>query len=537
MNIYDSIIKELIKSRTKNRSDLASFKRKFSKKYKIQCPSNIKLLKAYHKFFQNKRVKKSKKLENLLKTRPIRSLSGIVNVSVLTKPYPCPGKCLYCPLEKGMPKSYLSGEPAAERAKRLKFNPYLQVKKRIEMLRNEGHPTDKIDLRIIGGTWSFYPKKYRSWFIKRCFDACNEKGGKNPAPEQSSVLDQSRTETKFLVRGLNEAQKLNEIAKNRIIGISVETRPDFINEKEVKFMRELGITRVELGVQSIFDNVLKLNLRGHGVRETILATKILKDAGIKICYQMMPNLPGSNLKKDEKIFEEIFSNPDFQPDYLKIYPCALLKEAPLYKLYLKGKYKPYSKEELIDLIKKIKLKIPYYVRIQRITRDIPSKYIVEGGARISNLRQIVQEEMKKEDLKCKCIRCREIREKYEPKEKICLFREDYEASGGKEIFLSFENKTRRKLFSFLRLRISFSVLKNAAIIREIQTFGEVVPIGEKKIAPQHRGLGKKLIKEAEIITKREFGLKSISVISGVGVRNYWRKLGYKLKETYMAKKI
>jgi len=536
-------IKELLKSRIKNRAALSSFKRKIAKKYKIQCPSNIELLKAYHELLKKKRIKRLEEIEALLKTRPIRSLSGIVNVSVLTKPYPCPGKCLYCPLEKGMPKSYLSGEPAAERAKRLKFNPYLQVKKRIEMLKNEGHPTDKIDLRIIGGTWSFYPKKYRSWFIKRCFDACNEKTTTHPPPEGPKrkfgrVEGGSESRRRRAPgKNLNEAQKLNEIAKNRIIGISVETRPDFINEKEVKFMRELGITRVELGVQSIFDNVLKLNLRGHGVRETILATKILKDAGIKICYQMMPNLPGSNLKKDEKIFEEIFSNPDFQPDYLKIYPCALLKEAPLYKLYLKGKYKPYSKEELIDLIKKIKLKIPYYVRIQRITRDIPSKYIVEGGARISNLRQIVQEEMKKEDLKCKCIRCREIREKYEPKEKICLFREDYEASGGKEIFLSFENKTRRKLFSFLRLRISFSVLKNAAIIREIQTFGEVVPIGEKKIAPQHRGLGKKLIKEAEIITKREFGLKNISVISGVGVKNYWRKLGYKLKETYMAKKI
>ena len=189
---------------------MAFFKRKIAKKYRISCPNNIKLLKAYHELLKMKRVKKSEKIENLLMTRPIRSLSGIVNVSVLTKPYPCPGKCIYCPLEKGMPKSYLSGEPAAERAKRLKFNPYLQVEKRIEMLENEGHPTDKIDLRIIGGTWSFYPKKYRSWFIKRCFDACNEKGGKNPAPEQSSVLDQSRTETKFLVRG-----KLKRKAKKK----------------------------------------------------------------------------------------------------------------------------------------------------------------------------------------------------------------------------------------------------------------------------------------------------------------------------------
>ena len=537
-------IKELLKSRTKNRADLSSFKRKIAKKYKIQCPSNIKLLKAYHELLKKKRIRKSEKVENLLITRPIRSLSGIVNISVLTKPYPCPGKCLYCPFEKGMPKSYLSGEPAAERAKRLKFNPYLQVKKRIEMLENEGHPTDKIDLRIIGGTWSFYPKTYQKWFIKKCFDACNKKNSKN----------------------LNEAQKLNEKAKYRMTGMSIETRPDFINKKEIKWMRELGITRVEIGIQSIYDDVLKLNLRGHGVREIILATKLLKDAGFKICYQVMPNLPGSNLKRDEKMFEEIFSNPDFQPDYLKIYPCALLKEAPLYKLYLKGKYKPYSKEELITLIKKIKLKIPYYVRIQRIARDIPSERVIAGGAKISNLRQIIHQEMKKEGLKCKCIRCREIREKYNPKDynpppalplwrapKIYLFKEDYEASRGKEIFLSFENKNRQKLFSFLRLRIPklghnqvttvtkvcpiFPVLKNVAIIREIQTFGEVVPIGERKIAPQHRGLGKKLIKEAEKIAKKEFGLKNISVISGLGVRNYWRKLGYKLKDTYMIKRL
>jgi len=557
MNILELAIKELLKSRTKNRADLSSFKRKIAKKYKIQCPNNIELLKVYHELLKKKRVKKSVRvdeakasssasfllrknslIENLLITRPIRSLSGIVNVSVLTKPYPCPGKCIYCPFEKGMPKSYLSGEPAAERAKRLKFNPYLQVKKRIEMLENEGHSTDKIELRIVGGTWSYYPKHYQNWFVKRCFEAGNNRNSKlknrasiygSEGEEEDKVL--------FACQNLKIIQRQNEKAKHRIVGLSVETRPDFITISEIKQLRKLGVTMVELGVQSIYDDVLRLNLRGHGVIETILATKLLKDAGFKVLYQMMPNLPGSDLKRDEKMFEEIFSNPDFQPDYLKIYPCALVKEAPLYKLYLKGKYKSYSKEKLINLIKKIKLKIPYYVRIQRITRDIPSKYIVEGGARISNLRQIVQEEMKKEDLKCKCIRCREIREKYEPKEKICLFREDYEASGGKEIFLSFENKTRRKLFSFLRLRISFSVLKNAAIIREIQTFGEVVPIGEKKIAPQHRGLGKKLIKEAEIITKREFGLKSISVISGVGVRNYWRKLGYKLKETYMAKKI
>ena len=558
VKIEEVTIQELIKNRIKTPAGLAAIKRKMAKKYKVPCLSNIKILKSYRELVKKKKIKRSKKIENLLRTRPIRSLSGIVNVSVLTKPYPCPGKCLYCPLERGMPKSYLSGEPAAERAKRLKFNPYLQVKKRIEMLKNEGHPTDKIDLRIIGGTWSYYPKNYQVWFIKECFRACNgfnrtkKSKIKNPYKVEPSGFRQ-KSKLQIKIQKLEKIQKRNEKAKSRITGISVETRPDFINERGVKFMRELGITRVELGVQSVFDDVLKLNLRGHGVREIILATKILKDAGFKICYQVMPNLLGSDLERDEKMFKGLFSNSNFSPDYLKIYPCALLKETPLYKWYLKGKYKPYPKEELIDLTKKIKLKIPYYVRIQRITRDIPSQYIIEGGAKISNLRQIVQEKMKNENLKCKCIRCREIREKYDPKEKVYLFRKDYKASEGKEIFLSFENKNRTKLFSFLRLRIPlkghnrvttvtklcpiFPALENAAIIREIQTFGEVVPIGEKKIAPQHRGLGKKLIKEAEKIVKKEFGLRKIAVISGVGVRDYFKKLGYGLKTTYMTKEI
>jgi elongator complex protein 3 len=542
MNINENLIKNLIKSRIKNQADLASFKRKISKKYRIPCPSNIELLKAYHNLVQNKRVKKSEILENLLKTRPIRSLSGIVNISVLTKPYPCPGKCLYCPIEKGIPKSYVSGEPAVERAKRLNYDPYLQVKKRIEMLENEGHPTDKIELRIVGGTWSYYPKRYQAWFIKRCFDAANNRDKllRVKKPWQNNMSQ--------LFRELNKEQRKNEKAKRRIVGLSIETRPDFINAEEIKWLRELGVTMVELGIQSIYDDVLKLNLRGHGVKETILATKLLKDAGFKVLYQMMPNLPGSNLKKDEKMFEELFQNPDFQPDLLKIYPCALLKEAPLYKWWKEGKYKPYTEKQLINLLKNIKKKIPYYVRIQRITRDIPSQRIIEGGAKISNLRQILLEKMRKEDWKCHCIRCREVREKYNPKEKIYLLREDYEASGGKEIFLSFENKNRTKFLSFLRLRIpaqcnenssrySYPVLKKAAIIREIQTFGEAVPIGERKIAPQHRGLGKKLIKEAEKIAKKELGLNKIAVISGVGARRYFGELGYKLEDTYMVKVI
>jgi len=495
---------------------LARAKREVAKRYKMPCPSNIELLKAYHKLIRNKRVKKSETLENLLKTRPIRSLSGIVNISVLTKPYPCPGKCLYCPIEKGIPKSYVSGEPAVERAKRLNYDPHLQAKSRIKMLENEGHPTDKIELRIVGGTWSYYPKKYQNWFIKKCFDACNQK----------------------VSRGFKEVQKLNEKAKHRIVGLSVETRPDFINPQEIRQLRELGVTMVELGVQSIYDNVLKLNRRGHGAEETISATRLLKDAGFKVLYQIMPNLPGSNIRKDKEMFEELFSNPSFQPDLLKIYPCALLKEAPLYEWWKEGKYRPYTEKQLIGLIKEVKKQIPYYVRIQRITRDIPGTSIVAGPAKISNLRQIISEEMKKEGWQCKCIRCREVRREYLPKEKVHLFREDYDASEGKEIFLSFENKKRMKLYSLLRLRITS---ENKAIIREVHTYGQQLPILDRFpksiISPQHKGLGKKLMKEAEKIAKQEFGLKEISVISGVGARGYYRNLDYELKNTYMVKTL
>jgi elongator complex protein 3 len=316
----------------------------------------------------------------------------------------------------------------------------------------------------------------------------------------------------------------------------METRPDFINDKEIKWLRQLGATMVELGVQSIYDDVLKLNLRGHKTKETILATKLLKDAGFKVLYQMMPNLPGSNLKRDEKMFEELFKNPDFQPDLLKIYPCALLKETPLYGLYLKGKYRPYSEKSLINLIKKIKKKIPNWVRIQRISRDIPSQKIIAGPARISNLRQILGESMKKGHWQCRCIRCREVKGNYDPKEKIYLFRQNYQASGGREIFLSFESKNRRKLYSLLRLRLTS---QGKAIIREIHTYGQLQPLRGRVslFSPQHKGLGKKLVKMAEKIAKKEFKVKKITVISGIGAREYWRKLGYQLEDTYMVKKI
>jgi len=513
---FDPLIEKLLASGVKNPDDLARVKRRMAKEHRIPCPSNVALLKIYHEMVKKGMIKKSEKIAVLLRTRPIRSLSGIVNVSVLTKPYSCPGQCLYCPAEKGIPKSYVSGEPAVERARALNYDPYLQVKKRIEMLETEGHPTDKIELRIVGGTWSFYPKKYQSWFIKRCFDACNNR---------------NLVSSKKL--SFQDTQKLNEKARHRIIGLSIETRPDFINPREIKRLRELGATMVELGVQSLDDDVLKKNLRGHGVKETILATKLLKDAGFKVLYQMMPNLPGSSPARDLKIFKELFSDARYQPDLLKIYPCALVREAPLYKLWKAEKYQPYTERQLITLVKSIKKIIPYYVRIQRITRDIPSHSIAAGPAKISNLRQMVAGN-------CRCIRCREVKGGYDPKEKISLFRQDYKASGGQEIFLSFENKNRTKLYSLLRLRMSGVGPRYMAIIREVHTYGQLRPIsGElfSAASPQHKGLGKKLIREAERIVKKESASRWIAVISGIGARDYWRRLGYKLENTYMVKEI
>ncbi|MCK4781812.1 tRNA uridine(34) 5-carboxymethylaminomethyl modification radical SAM/GNAT enzyme Elp3 [Candidatus Parcubacteria bacterium] len=517
MSPSETIIKQLIKNRIKTPDGLSLIKRKIAKKYNTSLASNIALLKAYHKLLNKKRIKKSKILEKLLQKHPIRSLSGVVVVSVLTKPYPCPGKCIFCPSEKGIPKSYLSGEPAVERAKMLNFDPYVQVQKRLEMLKDQGHPTDKVELRIIGATFTYYPKQYQSWFIKKCFDGANQKKSKN----------------------LEQAQKKNEKAKNRIVGMSIETRPDLITKKEILNLRKLGITMVELGAQTVFDDILKKNKRGHSVKETINATKLLKDAGFKIMYQMMPNLLGSNLKKDLECFKIIFNNPVFKPDWLKIYPCMVCRSSKLYQIWKQGKFKPYSDKQLIELLIKIKKILPYWVRVGRLFRDIPSQKI-EAGSKISNLRQVVQKQMAEKNIFCKCIRCREVREKYDSKEKIYLFREDYNASSGKEIFLSFENKNRTKLFGFLRLRLPIETKETrppSSIIRELHIFGRAVPVSEKKSSPQHRGLGKKLIKQAEKITKKEFNVSKIAIISGIGVRGYYRKLGYRLKNTYMIKKL
>ncbi len=547
MTIEEKIIIAFFKESDKNQRVLDSLKRRFAKEQRARISSNPSLLKAYHNLVKKRRIQKNEMIEWTLRIKKVRSISGIIIVSVLTKPYPCPGRCLYCPEQKGAPKSYLREEPAVARAIKCDYHPYKQVQLRLRALEATGHPTDKIDLRIIGATWSFYPKNYQTWFIKECFRGANNYPNKKKRLKPLEIL-----------------QKQNEKVKHRIIGITIETRPDFIDRQEVKRLRKLGVTRVELGVQSLYNDILKLNRRGHTIEATIEATRLLRNAGFKICYQIMPNLPGSDIKRDGKMFRELFLNPDFCPDYLKIYPCALLKEAPLYNFWKKGTYEPYTTKQLIKLLLKAKKNLPYYCRTQRIMRDIPSQYIVKGGTKVSNLHQVVIKIIKKEGWRCRCIRCREVRENYQPKEKLFLFRIDYDASGGKEIFLSFENKDRTRLFSLLRLRIPslpgknlrkllkyqastvstedpaialLPILKDAAIVRELHTYGALVPIAKKMKAPQHKGLGKKLMKEAEKIAKKEFALKKIVVISGIGVRPYYKKMGYRLKDTYMSKHL
>ena len=590
--IINQLIKKIfIKKQVVSLKYLSRLKRKASKKFKLPNPTNIELLKTYRQMVKSRKIEPNKEIEGLLITKNIRTLSGVAIIAVLTKPYPCPGTCKFCPNEKNMPKSYLSNEPAVMRAILTDFHPYKQVAARLRSLEATGHKTDKIELIVMGGTFSYLPKQYQTWFIKECFRACNEQNHRWLHSPDRAVELKCKPSAKRLhspaglwSQQLEQLQKANERSKHRIVGLTLETRPDYINEEEIIRMRKLGATRVELGVQSIYDDVLKLNKRGHNVKETIKATKLLKEAGFKINYHMMPDLPGSNYKRDLEMFRELFSNPDFQPDMLKIYPCVVVKNAPIYKWLKSGKYKPYSDKKLLDLLAEIKKIIPYYVRITRLIRDIPSTSIVAGN-KISNLRQVLKKKSEEEGWQCKCIRCREVRNKFAESKNLKLFRQDYDASDGKEIFLSFEDSERKNLYSLLRLRINsqnypttiiarsetthstivqdrlrqsqnltrfnkqathaewsqhsiIPALQNAAIIREVHTYGQMMPIRSKnKRSPQHKGLGKKLISEAEKITAEEFGVKKIAVISGVGVRDYYRKLGYRIENGYMTKKL
>lgn len=526
MQFHQAIIELILEKKIQTKDDLHRAKVKLCKKYNLQSvPRDSEILANLP----------TDLLENggassLLRKKSMRTISGVAVVAAMTAPGHCPhGRCVPCPggPEQNTPQSYTGYEPAAMRACCNNFDPYLQVQSRIEQLHAIGHPTDKVDLIIMGGTLTARLPDYYEWFVKRCYDALNAK--------------RSRT--------LEQAKLLNETAVSRCIGLTIETRPDWFRLRHADEALSLGATRVELGVQTVYDDVLYLMGRGHTVFDSITATRIAKNAGLKVCYHMMPGLPGSNERRDLDNFRTIFKDSSFKPDMLKIYPTLVIKGTRLYELWTAGKYEPLTTESASRLIARIKQEVPPWIRIQRIQRDIPA-HMISGGIKKSNLRQYVEKELHEHERSCGCIRCREIGHRSLKKNidinqlHIEYIRRQYLANNSDELFLSLEDTSQNVLFGYLRLRdITFShraelEREPCMIIRELRILGREVSLGERAAdAFQHRGYGKQLIHEAERICREEYGKKYLFVLSGVGVKPYYRKLGFSDDGIYLKKLI
>ena len=526
--ISREIIDFLIRNPKTPRKKITNIKGRIGKKYK------------YDKVLKNATIlnyatlKEKEIITQILKRRKTRTLSGVSVIAIMTKPLPCPGTCIYCPGQDSQPgkkvaQSYTGQEPAAMRSIHNNYDPYLQVQSRIKDLESIGHTVDKIELIVMGGTFLSTDPEYQTEFVKGALEG---------------IIEQE-------TESLDEAKILAEKSKRRVIGITIETRPDYCKEKDIDIMLKYGTTRVEIGIQTIYDDVYKLVKRAHTTKDSIEAIRIAKDAGLKINAHIMPNLPGSNYSQDIELFDELFSNSNYRPDMLKIYPTLVINGTELYNWWKEGKYSPYSDSKLIDLIAKVKTNLPPYVRIQRIMRDIPAT-LIEAGCKNSNLRQLVQERLREIDETCKCIRCREYgisKRKEIIKEKsfdeIKLYRLDYDASQGNEIFLSYENKKEDYLIGYLRLRKPSEFAHRpelndgkTMIVREIKIVGELVPIDTKPnrySQIQHRGYGKSLMENAEKISLEEFDAKKLAVISGLGVRDWFYEIGYKPDGVYVSK--
>jgi elongator complex protein 3 len=454
-----------------------------------------------------------------IRLKPVRTLSGVTTVTVITKPYPCPGECVFCPTDVRMPKSYLPDEPGARRGLEHDFDPYDQVTARLSALKAVGHPTDKIELLILGGTWSAYRRDYQEWFVHRCLDALN---GRDAA-------------------SLEDAQSLNETAAHRNVGLVVETRPDLVNPEELAWLRRLGVTKLQMGAQSLDDRILEINRRGHSAADTLRAVDLLRVAGFKVVLHWMPNLMGATLESDRNDFTRLWDG--FCPDEIKIYPNQLLENTDLYQYWLRGEYQPYSMEELIHLIADVKRSIPRYCRVNRIIRDIPSTYVVAGNKRTS-LRQDIQRELKRRGEVCQCVRCREVRGSKVDLERLELHDLAYSTAVSEEHFLSFITPEDR-LAGFLRLclpspgapRTGLVDLRGAAIIREVHIYGQSLPVGiEEQGAAQHIGLGGRLIEKAQELASAA-GFERLAVISAIGTRQYYLRQGFRRGELYMLKDL
>lgn len=515
-----------------------------------------------------------------LRRKPIRTSSGVTPVTVLTKPFPCPGECIFCPNDIRMPKSYLADEPGAQRAELNAFDPYLQTYARLVALYDTGHPTEKIEMIILGGTWSFYPETYQIWFIKRIFDAMHDFGkgiDGRPAVWQAvkdlSQFDPEQGHSNVMIEGVSfehsynqvvqniyekeiarsrqAAQSIqggivertpitefatwaeleavheeNESAKCRCVGLVIETRPDHISVEEVLRVRRLGCTKVQIGFQSLNDEVLRLNKRGHNVAASRRAVKLLRQTGFKIHAHWMPNLYGSSPEGDVADYEKLFADPDFRPDELKVYPCSLIESAELMQYYKRGDWQPYEEEELLGVLQSAFNLTPPYCRLTRVIRDIPSTDIVVGNKK-TNFRQIVENSLDKRSLE---IRSREIRHKEVTFDDLQLDIVEYDGGCADELFLQYVTDDN-DIAGFLRLSLPkepaiTDELENAAMIREIHVYGQALKLGNSTEGKaQHLGLGKRLIEKAVEIA-REAGYQRLAVISSIGTRNYYRKRGF-----------
>ncbi|VVB66262.1 Uncharacterised protein [Candidatus Gugararchaeum adminiculabundum] len=505
--------------------DLEDLKKRLCEKYRIA--DALKSSEILAKIPEGERTVAVMKA---LRLRPVRTISGVTPIAIMSYS-DCPhGRCTYCPRGEYAAQSYTGREPAALRAIQNKFDSGKQALSRMDHLEAIGHKVEKCELIVMGGTFNSQPKDYQENFMKGAFDAFNG----------------------FESASLREAIDANEKAKRRVVGVTFETRPDWCKEKHIDEILEMGGTRVEMGVQVLNDAIYEKVHRGHSVQDVVDETRILKDASLKVLYHMMPGLY-QNEKEDVAMFRQLFSDERFRPDMLKIYPTLVIPGTQLYEEWKKGEFRTYSSEEAAAVIAEASEYIPKYVRVMRMQRDIPVQ-LIAGGMRKSNLRQLVDAEMKKKGVKCKCIRCREsglsrLKNLGEVDEKrVKMERISYDASGGREEFLSFEDEANELLLGFVRLRIPGEVGKNrphrkeidskTALIRELHVYGQEVAVGKEadnELQVQHKGYGLKLLREAERIAKEEFDKKKMIVISGVGAREYYYKFGYKLEGPYVSK--
>lgn len=516
MDYYEELVQTLVLGGAKSRDEVLRLKSRLCKKHGMsRVPPNYEILKRVPEEYRDI-------VEPLLRNKPVRTLSGVAPVAVMTSPADCPhGRCTYCPggVPNNTPQSYTGREPAALRASMHEYDPYKQTRSRLDQLRAIGHRTDKVDLIIMGGTFTSRPEEYQDWFVRRCFDAMN---GTDSADIES-------------------AHAQNESAEARCVGLTVETRPDWFAEPQVEHSMALGATKVELGVQILDDAVLNGVKRGHLVDEVVEATSRSKDAGLKVAYHMMPGLPGSDRDKDLASFKQMFEDERFKPDMLKIYPTLVVKGTVLYDEWSAGRYRPMTLEETVDLLVDVKKSVPPWVRILRIQRDIPVQ-LIEDGVRKSHLRELVMRELKDEGARCRCIRCREIGhlpagEGLPEGADVQLSETVYRASGGVEHFISFDVPSSDSVIGYARLRFPGENGPDAALVRELHVYGQMAPLSERRAdAWQHRGYGERLLAECERRAAEE-GFPEVRVTSGVGARNYYKRLGYAKKGCYMTRAL